>query len=118
MTHIPELWSILRGEDGTAIVVPEGTSPVDALLSLVEEEFGGERFSPDNPAIVEAAHGLKIEAWHDCSDSQTRDEYGEDSDSLLGFWAPNGDGKHTIHVLSLDYSGYYLGELCEEHESS
>ena len=77
----PKLWDRLHSDSSVSIVVPEGIEPIDALRILLQEEYGGEElFSADNPVVIDAAKGLRIEAWRKCSAQQARD-YGADEDS-------------------------------------
>jgi hypothetical protein len=112
---IPAPGTILRGEDGCALVVAECADVLDALIELVGEEYGGE-WGRDNPVLVKEAEGLVIEAWHSCSKAWKEAECVEDWDGYMDWWAPDGDGKRTVWVLNIDRSVYALGEMAEEAE--
>jgi hypothetical protein len=109
---VPKFWSTLHDEDGSsAIVVPEGTDPLEALVELLNAEYG-RVFSRDNPVLVKEAAGLKIQRWFSCTKAwKEAESVGEEEEE---WWAPNGDGKRSIFVVSSDRSTYVLGEIAEE----
>ena len=111
----PDIGTVLRGDDGLSVVVAPGTSPLDALLTLIEEEYGGERLSSDNPVVVAALDGLTVDAWTEYSPArQEADGVGEDDDYSTRWWGPNGDGSETIHVLSFEGNVYDLGDRAHD----
>lgn len=112
----PTPWTLLNGGDNgdTAIVVPEGTSPIDALRALVEESYGGE-FSPANPVLLAEAASLKVTPWRECSPAQMEAD-GIDEEEWVGWWAPHGCGSEVIYVLNYDGAAYDLGERAEAAE--
>ena len=66
----PRPWTVLHSEagDSEAVVLPsEGTPVVEALLHLIDETYGSPMFSPDNPAVVDAAKSCHVERWHSCT---------------------------------------------------
>lgn len=107
-------WTVLHSEDGDESITVPGpdTDVVDALLTLIEETYGGDRFAPDNPAILAAAEGVKVERWFSVT-KQMRESEGID-DGFESYYTPNGDGRRSIWVVSIQTSGYWLGEKCEE----
>lgn len=114
-SRTPRPGAVLRGDDGEALVVTEGADPIGALIELVNESYGGPPFARDNPVIVEAAQGLKVEVWRSCTAAYCEAE-GIDTDGYDGWWTPDGDGKRKIHVLNYEGDVYDLGERAEEAE--
>lgn len=113
------MWTVLRDDNGdVGLVVPEGTPVIEAVLTLVQETYGGDLFSPDNPAIVQAAEGLRVERWHSCTKAFREAECIGDGDPDGEWWAPHGDGKRTIFVLPFEGDAYSLGEEAEALEST
>ena len=109
----PKIGTVLHNDnDEDALVVPDGTTLIDGLLMLVEEVYGGERFAPDNPAIVAALEHAYVGVWHSCSVRWAQDN-NVDTEGYNGWWAPDGDGKRSITVASYSGSAYVLGEMAE-----
>ena len=118
MASNPQVGTILHNDnDEDALVVPEGTTLIDGLLSLVEEVYGGERFAPDNPAIIAALDHATVGVWRSCTKKWTEAE-GVDTEGYNGWWAPDGDGARTITVAAYSGSAYVLGEMAEEAEQT
>ena len=111
---LPRLWSTLYDEDsgGYSIVVPEGTTPAEALAEMVNATFGGS-FDQHQPLIVEKAADLRIEVWRSCTKAFKE---AENIDFDGDYWAPHGDGKRFIHVLYFDGDLWSLGEEMEAME--
>lgn len=107
----PKMWSTLMSDEGTSIVVPEGTEPTEALLAMLWE-CGGD-FTAENPVVKRVAADLKVEVWRSCSkayiEAEVFDDCAEDSD----WWAPGGDGKRSIHVVYYDGPIYALYDEAE-----
>ena len=105
---------MLRDEDGdNSIVVPAADTPVvEAVLEAVCQVHG-DQFQPDNPVIIEAAKGLKVECWHSCTKAWKEAENVEDYDSYNDWWAPHGDGKRSIYVVAIERSLYVIGDEAE-----
>lgn len=115
----PAHWSVLRNEDGEAsLVVPEGTDVVEALLTLVEEEYGGGPFARDNPAIVDALEAADISVWRRYSPERAVNEGICEDDQSHGWWGPSGDLGDPITVLVYDGDPYSLGEEAEAAEAA
>lgn len=104
-------WSVLTSDNGTALVVPEGTDPAEALVELVAQVYGGENLDPTQPEIVAevAAQGLRIERWRAYS-AELAEAEGVDLDDYNGWYGPNGDVGEWTHVLYYDGDAYDLGE--------
>lgn len=110
MAHTPKPWTLLHDDDGeSSIVVPEGASVTEAVLELVEQ-VTGDRFEPDNPAIVDAVAGLEVETWRSTT-WRWREGEGVTEDD---WWAPDGDGRRTIEVVSLNRSVHALADAAAE----
>lgn len=101
-------------DSGVALVIERGDSLVDALLDLVVEEYGGPKFTPDNPAIVAAMSDVKIETWRSCS-KQWREDNG--ADEWEAYWSTEGDGRRLIEVLWYPDDVYELGLAAEAAEA-
>lgn len=114
--RIPKVGSLFNTEDGYALVVEEGTEPIDAMIALVAEVYGGDDFSRDNPAIVAATEGERVERWHSCTKAWKEAENIEDFDSYTDWWASGGDGKRFVWVFCPGKSVYCIGEEAEELE--
>lgn len=108
----PALWSTMRSDDGTSIVVPEDADATDALLEMLVSECGGD-FTRDNPVVQREAAGLKVELWRSCSKAYRENEAGIDP-YCEDWWAPDGDGKRTIHVVYYDGAIWALHDEAEE----
>ena len=108
---MPELWSVLRNEDGQcSIVVPEGTTPAAALIALLDHEYGGGGGPPpeDHPEIVATVEGLKLERWRQYSPEAAENE-GIDLEDYLVWYGPGGDEGEWFWVLN--YQGGDLYDL-------
>ena len=112
---VPKDWTVLRGEDGYAIVVPPGTSTTEALCELLMAEHGVEA-KPDHPAIAAACEGLRVEVWRSCTAAWAEAE-GVDTEGYNGWWAPDGDGKRWLHAFHFEGDLYGLGDLIESEQS-
>lgn len=108
----PKVGTEFRSDDGVALVVTPDTRPVDALCDLLVNNYGGE-WSPDNPAVVEAASALRVEVWRYCPKAQCEAE-GWGDDYTTEWWGPDGAGKRSCHVVFYDGSVYDLGERLHE----
>jgi hypothetical protein len=108
----PQLWSRLSDPESgdCAIVVQRDTTPLDALLTLIEEETG-DRFDPNNPFLVKEAATATVEVWRSCS-KRWREDEGVDP-CMETWWAPDGDGKRWCYVVSSIRSPWVLAELAE-----
>ena len=107
--------TILRDEDGdfySMVIAEDATDVAEALVQLVADEFGGEPFPTDNEAIADALQYARIEWWHSCTKAWKEAEGVEWEGG--DYWAPNGDGKRCIHVVSYEGSPYVLGEEAEK----
>lgn len=108
---------VLNCTDGHAVVVEDGTAPLDGLLTLLQEGYGGARFAPDNPAIVEALPSVSVRVWHSCTKVWKESNWydGEPEDD---WFAEDGDGRRQITVAWFDGALYDLGERAEAAEPS
>lgn len=106
---------VLYCEDGSAIVVEPGTTPLAGLLSLLEADYGGEPFAEDNPAILAALPRVRVEEWRSCTKSWCESE-NVDREGYVSYWAPNGDGASRITVARYDGHAYELGDQAAEAE--
>lgn len=104
---------MLRSDDGVAIVIERGTSLLDALLTLLEQEYGVPRFSETNSVIVQAIAGVHIEVWQSCTKTWRESRDIEDG---MDWWAPDGDGRRSITVAYYEGDAYLLGENAETAE--
>ena len=107
-------WDILQCDEGSAVVVPPGTEPIDALIHLVKEECGGETWSRTNPTLVEAAENVRIQIWYSCTKAWKQNNWVDEPDDP--YWAPDGDGKRTLLVAYYDGNTYALGDDAQAHE--
>ena len=105
-------WTVLRCEDGTAIVVPENATKLDGLLALLVDGYGGEPFPAENPAIQSALSGTRQEVWHYCSVKMREAEGIEEVDG--DWYAADGDGKRRIRVVWYPSSVYDLGDRAQD----
>ena len=106
----PADWSVLTSDNGTALVVPEGTDPAEALVELIAQMYGGEDLDPTHPEIVaEVAKGLRVERWRAYSRELAEAE-GVDCDDYTGWYGPNGDVGDWVHAFYYDGDAYDLGE--------
>jgi hypothetical protein len=103
---------LLQCEDGHAVVVEHGTTPLDGLLTLLQDGYGGERFAPDNPAIVKALPSVKVSVWRSCTKAWKESNYGPD-DPDDPWWSEDGDGRRQITVAWYPDDLYRLGERAE-----
>lgn len=109
---MPELWSVLRNEDGQySIVVPEGTTPATALIEMLGIEYGWGDTPPseDHPDIVAAVEGLKLERWRQYSPEAAERE-GVDLDDYLCWYGPGGDEGEWFWVLNYQGNLWDLGD--------
>lgn len=115
MSSKPKVGQLLNCEDGTALVVAEGCTPLDGLLDMLEEGYGCPRFAADNPAILAALSRVKVETWRYCTKPWCEGE-GIDWEDYNGYWSANGDGARTIVVAWFDGDAYRLGDeaVCAE----
>lgn len=111
---------VLNTETGTsAMVVTEGADPLASLLDLLEEVYGGDRFSPTNPAIVAALADVAVEEWRTCTaDWLASEGLDLDEGGVTGWWASEGDGPNAVWVLSLRRDAYCVAEDAEDAEAS
>lgn len=105
---------ILRGEDpGVALVVNEPIEPLDALVRIVQEGYGGD-WSTENPVLVDAAREVKVEVWRSCTKAWRE---GENVDLYAdSWWSPNGDGGRSLLVAWYPHDVYDLGERAHARE--
>lgn len=114
-------WTIMRDEDadGVAMTIPDGmTDPLDALIALVSEDYGGEvaSWSKENPVLLAALDDVQIETWRSCTKAWCESE-GIDPDGYTsGYWAPSGDGARSIRVVYYRDDAYSLGEEAGQAE--
>jgi hypothetical protein len=107
--------TILRGDDeGSALVVNEPTDPLDGLIALVRDEYGGE-WSRENPVLVEASQQAKVQVWRSCTKAWREGE-GVYDEWASDWWAPHGDGARQVLVVWYPDSVYALGERAEAAE--
>lgn len=111
----PKPGTVLRGEAGSALVVEPGTAPLDALLTMLEEEYGGERFAESNSVVAARAGEVRIETWHSYLKWQREDQGVDDFED---YWGPDGQGKRSITVAYFDGSVYDLGDEAQAAEVS
>lgn len=110
---VPAIGTILTNEnDEQSMVVELHTTLLDGLLELIAEAYGGDHFAPDNPAIVDALAHATIGTWRTCS-KQWCEANEVDDEDFNTYWAPDGDGEHTITVVAYPGSVYVLGEMAE-----
>jgi hypothetical protein len=116
MHKMPRMWDVLTDKSGgpSAIVVPVHTPPIEALIELIHT-YCGNVYSADNPVLVAEAEGLKVEWWYSCTKAWREAEGAPDMDTW-DWWAPHGDGKRSISVVSVDRSIYVLDEMAAEAE--
>lgn len=112
----PTVGTVFHGDDGDAVVVEPGTTPLDGLLTLLEEGYGGDRFAADNPAVLEALPSVRVEVWRSCSKAWREGE-GVGDEWTTDWWAPSGDGRRQVTVAWYDGSLYSLGEAAEGPEA-
>lgn len=108
-THRPG--TVLHCEDGAAVVVERGTTPIEGLITLLEEGYG-ERFAADNPAFIAALPSVRVETWMSCSKSW-REEHCDDP-YTDDWWSADGDGKRFIDVAHYDGNMFMLGDDARE----
>ena len=116
--RIPKPGTVLLSDDGCALVVPhQDYNVLDALIEIVEDQHGGD-VTLTNPYLTKLAAETKVQVWYSCSKAwQEAESVGDDyTDYASDWWAPYGDGKRSVYVVSVDVSGYTLGELAEEAE--
>jgi hypothetical protein len=99
-------------EDGSAVIVNPGTTPLQGLLELLTEGYG-RPFAETNPVIVEAAKDLQVEVWHSCTKDWREANGVEEFDS---YWSPEGDGRRSITVAYFDGNIYALGDRADAAE--
>src|SRR4051812_7271100 len=102
----PKVGDVLHCDEGSAVVVEPGTTPLAGLLTLLEEGYGGDRFAETNPAVLVALPRVRVEQWMSCSKAY-RDEH---CDAYIDdWWSADGDGKRSITVAYYDGNTYDLG---------
>lgn len=92
----PNPGTVLYCEDGEAVVVTPGTTPLDGLITLIKEKHGV-TISPDDPSLQDLLPDVRIETWLSCTKAW-REEHGQDD----GWFDGSGDGKRSITVVYLD----------------
>jgi hypothetical protein len=106
----PKPWTVLvTSDDEPSIVVPDDFDDVLVALLRLIEAHTGQQLSADNPVITRAATDLRIETWHYCTKALRADE-GVDDQGCEDWWAPYGDSKRCIQVLSYPGSVFVLAE--------
>ncbi len=112
-------YTVLYTEDGSAMTIPESvTEPLDALIALLSEDYGGEiaEWSRDNPVLLAALPDVRIEIWHSCTKAWCESEGIDPDEWTSGYWAGNGDGERSLRVIWYADNIYDLGEEAEEAE--
>lgn len=93
--HLP-VGTILRGDDGPAVVLGPDHDALDGLAMLLEHDYGG-TWTRDDPALVEVASTLSVSVWRSCTkawrEANCWDEYAD------SWWAQDGDGAREIRVV-------------------
>lgn len=103
--RIPKPGALLNSDDYSIVVVSPGTTPLDGLLTLIEETTG-DLVAADHPAIVEAAQRVRVETWWSCS-TRWKEANGGGWD-YQDYWSRDGDGKRKITVAMYEGSPYDL----------
>lgn len=104
----PAIGDVLHCEAGSAVVVEPGCTPLDGLLTLLEESYG-DRFTEANPVVLAALPSARVETWWSCRKAWI-EANGVDDEWVGNWWSSDGDGSRRITVAWFDGDVCALGD--------